>query len=393
PKSAFTATLAGEVAVVEIPPANMKKLLESEKSIILDLSELAGASAARLPAAFLGALGQAVTAASGTWENFVLVFPGQLTMTLDRPALAGLSAAAKGGEVTLHAATPGVEALTPEQQFVLQGWQLAELYELSATGADGKPCADFGNGKATLRVPISSATDPFSVLYLPSSGGEEPMTAELSTQDSASYLQFATPHFSTFAVVRGDWKSPFRDVNRSDWFWGDVQYVYQHRLMDGLTDSSFAPEATATRAMAVTLLWRLAGAPEPLGDTPFEDVAADQWYTKAVRWANERKIVAGVSPDRFAPAQVLTREQCAVLLQRYAAQGGATASAPTAERLSAYRDGGEISPFALPAMGWAVDCGVLGGQTADLLAPQAPVKRGELAAMLHRFAQQSPGPA
>ena len=177
----------------------------------------------------------------------------------------------------------------------------------------------------------------------------------------------------------------YTDVTSGDWFYDGVQYVSNQGIMNGVGDNLFAPNNETTRAQLVTMLYRLEGQPA-LGDNldyPFSDVAADSWYGSAVYWAREHGIVTGVSETTFAPNEVLTREQMAAILYRYAQYKGydVTASAD----LSGYTDAEEIMTYAQPAMAWANAAGLIGGTRATTLSPAGSAVRGQVATILMRF--------
>ena len=179
---------------------------------------------------------------------------------------------------------------------------------------------------------------------------------------------------------------PFTDVKEDDWFHDAVRYVYDNGLMDEVGDGQFAPNATTNRAMVVTILYRLAGEPAVSGDTAFTDVAAGQWYTDAVLWAAQNGIVNGVSETEFAPAGDLTREQLATVLYRYAQDQGYDVSASA--DLSGYPDAGQIQSWAQDAMTWAVAEGLfLQGFEDDSLQPAGTATRAQIATILMRFCE------
>ena len=178
---------------------------------------------------------------------------------------------------------------------------------------------------------------------------------------------------------------PFIDVHEGDWFYENVGYVYENGLMNGVSETLFEPNGTVTRGMIVTILHRLEGEPESDYDMLFTDVAEQQWYTGAVRWAAGEGIVTGVSATEFAPDDPITREQFAAILWRYAQSKGYDVSASA--DLTGFLDYGQISEYALPALQWAVGAGVMSGRGDGILAPQGTATRAEAAAMLMRFAE------
>ncbi len=176
---------------------------------------------------------------------------------------------------------------------------------------------------------------------------------------------------------------PFADVSENDWFFADVGFVISGGYMRGTAADAFSPGLTMTRAMTVTILHRLAGAPAA-ADCSFADVSGGSWYAAAVNWAAETGLTAGVSETRFAPDAEVTREQLASFLFRYAANAGFS---PQAGDLSAFPDAGSVSGWAADAMGWAVNAGIIQGTDAGLLEPRAGGSRAQFAAMLRRFVQ------
>ena len=176
---------------------------------------------------------------------------------------------------------------------------------------------------------------------------------------------------------------PFHDVTEGDWFYDAVRYAYETGLMDGVGDNLFAPNSQTTRAQLVTILYRLAGEPEPGGDSGFSDVAAGIWYTDAVAWAAENGIVNGVSDTEFAPGDDITREQLAAILYRYAACQGYDVSQRA--DLSGFGDASSIRPYAQEALSWAHAQGLVLGFEDGSLRPQGTASRAQIAAVLMRF--------
>ena len=176
---------------------------------------------------------------------------------------------------------------------------------------------------------------------------------------------------------------PFHDVTEGDWFYDAVRCAYETGLMDGVGDSLFAPNSQTTRAQLVTILYRLAGEPEPGGDSGFTDVEADTWYTDAVAWAAQNGIVNGVSDTEFAPGDDITREQLAVILYRYAAYQGYDVSQRA--DLSGFGDASSISGYAQEALSWAHAQGLVLGFEDGSLRPQGTASRAQIAAVLMRF--------
>ena len=176
---------------------------------------------------------------------------------------------------------------------------------------------------------------------------------------------------------------PFGDVKTTDWFYNDVKYVYEKGMMSGTAADVFAPNATTTRAMIVTILYRLEGSPAVTGTNAFADVPAGQWYTDAVNWAAANQIVKGTSATTFAPNASITREQMAAILYRYAQYKGYDVTKKA--DLSGYSDNGQVSTYAKDALAWANAAKLINGVTNTTLAPQGNATRAQVSAILHRF--------
>ena len=176
---------------------------------------------------------------------------------------------------------------------------------------------------------------------------------------------------------------PFGDVKSADWFYNDVKYVYEKGMMSGTAADVFAPNATTTRAMIVTILYRLEGSPAVTGTSAFVDVPAGQWYTDAVNWAAANQIVKGTSATTFAPNDSITREQMAAILYRYAQYKGYDVTKKA--DLSGYSDNGQVSAYAKDALAWANAAKLINGVTNTTLAPQGNATRAQVSAILHRF--------
>ena len=171
----------------------------------------------------------------------------------------------------------------------------------------------------------------------------------------------------------------------TDWAKEGICFVIENGLMVGTTSTTFAPKDTLTRAMLVTVLYRMAGSPTVDAPSGFTDVADGQWYSDAIAWAAANGIVNGVGGNKFAPSEPVTREQLAAIFFRYA-----KAEAPEADVLSGYPDAESVSTYARDAMAWAVSTGlVTGSKEADgtYLAPQGLAAREQAAAILMRYAK------
>jgi len=182
-------------------------------------------------------------------------------------------------------------------------------------------------------------------------------------------------------------RTPFTDVPWGAWFHDAIAFVHDHNLMQGTTPILFAPNATLTRAMAVTILYRMAGEPAVTDRQVFGDVAANRWYSDAVLWAFDAGLITGITPDTFAPGTNITREQFATMLHRYAQYMGQDTSVPPDFALGQFTDYGNMSDWAQEAMRWSVYTGLITGTTPTTLSPQDTVTRAQCATILMRYMQ------
>jgi uncharacterized repeat protein (TIGR02543 family) len=193
-----------------------------------------------------------------------------------------------------------------------------------------------------------------------------------------------TGNLTLYAGWEKQTTNPFTDVGENDWFYDAVGYAYLNGLMNGTSDTTFSPNATSSRAMIVTVLWRIAGSPAATGTNAFTDLTQD-WYRQAVQWAVENGITNGVSADAFDPDAAVTREQLAALLYRFAAYMGYDIT--QANDLSGYSDAGLISDFAKDAMAFANAMGFITGDTETTLSPGTGSTRAVLATVLMRLCE------
>lgn len=185
------------------------------------------------------------------------------------------------------------------------------------------------------------------------------------------------------ALQPGASASQFADLTSGSWYYGGVRYVLENGLMTGTSARTFAPDRPVTRAMLVTILWRLAG--EPYGRvSPFEDVLPGSWYAQAVSWAYDKGIVTGVTAASFQPGAPVTREQLCAILCRYAALTGKNTAASAS--LDAFTDRAQVSAYAEASVRWALQAGLLTGVGDGRLAPRSGATRAQLAVLLQRFA-------
>ena len=173
----------------------------------------------------------------------------------------------------------------------------------------------------------------------------------------------------------------YSDLDKTEWYHEGVDLMLNMGYMNGIGGGKFDPEGTTTRAMIVTILWRIAGEPSPEAGNTFSDVAAGQWYSDAITWAAENDVVNGIGGGKFDPEGKITREQMATILFRYAGSLGADTSKRA--ELSAFPDGSKTADWATDAVQWAVAEKIINGSEGKLL-PQDSATRAQVATILYR---------
>ena len=180
---------------------------------------------------------------------------------------------------------------------------------------------------------------------------------------------------------------PFKDVTTGHPFYEDIKYVYEKGMMQGVSADLFDSGATTTRGMIVTILYRMENEPAVNGAASFKDVADGMYYSKAVAWAAANGVVTGYSDGTFRPDQVISREQMAAILYRYAKYKGCDVSVGENTNILSYTDVSQVSEYAIPAFQWAAGAGIINGTSATTLSPKGSATRGQVAAILHRYCE------
>ena len=214
-----------------------------------------------------------------------------------------------------------------------------------------------------------------------SASPEEP-AAPTQPEEPAAPTEPTQPASTDSGVSAGN----FTDLDPAQWYYSGVDYALKAGLMKGVSDTQFSPGGVTTRAMLVTILYRLVGSPAAATASGFQDVAAGSWYADAVNWAAEKGIVKGISETQFAPDQSVTREQMATILYRYIQTQGKGFQGLWAFQLDGV-DAGDVSDFAYEAMCWMTMNKIINGTDGNRLAPKATATRAEIATILMRFVE------
>ncbi len=208
--------------------------------------------------------------------------------------------------------------------------------------------------------------------FTAASGGEEVPASAAVTEDRTVYAQWRDPQTTV----------SFTDVPSNVWYYGPVTQAVSLGLFNGVSETEFEPNSPTTRAMVVTVLHRLAGTAAASTKAPFTDMEEGRWYVPAVNWAYEKKIVNGISETIFGVNDKITREQLTAMLFRYAGSSGYDTSARS--DLAAFSDASKLSNYAVDPMKWAVAAGIVNGDGGNL-NPRGNATRAECAKMIVCF--------
>lgn len=222
--------------------------------------------------------------------------------------------------------------------------------------------------------------------------------------DKNGYLHFSTQYAGDIIISEGSldafavrpvksvpkettpgsaWQNPFEDVREDDWFYHNVEYTFVNGLFSGTGVAAFSPDMLMTRGMMVTVLGHMSNADVSGYVSSFDDVPDDAYYAKYTEWAREKGIVSGVGGNRFAPDASITRQDMAVMLERYASVMGL--EAPEMNAVETFIDDESISAYAKDAVAAMQKAGVISGKPGGVFDPKAGATRAEVSAILHSF--------
>jgi hypothetical protein len=321
---------------------------------------------------------------AGQTNSDLQVQTGVGNVTLPNTVLDSIVSQAGGGTVTVSLNIVDTTTLTADQQKAVNG---STVYDISVLSGSSK-ISTFGGSSITISLPYTlksgEDTSGVTVWYMDDSGKLQQMTA---TYDKTTGLAtFTTTHLSYYVVgYTAAWINPFADVRSTDWFYDAVKYVSRNSLMNGTSLTTFEPNSNMTRAMLVTVLYRLEGSPDASGGSAFADVKDGEWYADAVAWASSNGIVSGYGGGIFGTNDSITREQLSAILHRYVQYKGCDTS--KSAELTKFADAPSVSEWAADAIKWAVAEGLITGTTETTLDPKGAATRAQVAAILMRFAE------
>ena len=300
-------------------------------------------------------------------------------ISFDAKALSAIQAQA-GSQITLTVTPAKPADLNSRQKEAVGSAPVFDLTLRSSSGA----ITDFRGGYATVSLPytLTAGQNPSGVVvyYLDSTGNITPCATMYDVRSKSAI--FTTGHLSLYFVgydPTAVWVNPFSDVAEGAWYYDAVRYASENGLMGGYGNGKFGPNDNLSRAQFAQILFNKEGRPVVNYLLRYNDVVDGAWYTEAVRWATSQGVVSGYGNGMFGPNDNITREQLAVMLWRYAGSPAAT------DKELHFTDADKASGYALEALRWAVENGVMGGYGNGQLAPQGLATRAQVAQMLMNF--------
>ncbi|MGM9566970.1 MAG: N-acetylmuramoyl-L-alanine amidase [Clostridia bacterium] len=188
----------------------------------------------------------------------------------------------------------------------------------------------------------------------------------------------------------GENETQFRDVMKTDWFWPAVKYCTEQKMFFGTSDDTFSPQQSITRGMFITVLGRMAGVEEKTPcETKFSDVSPNQYYASHIKWATDKNIVAGTAQTLYSPDIPIRREDLMRMLHNYCMTENITIPETSTKTISDFRDGGSVDSWAVDAMNWGIQHGILQGDNTGKLNPRDNATRAEVAQIMMAFSQNT----
>ena len=272
--------------------------------------------------------------------------------------------------------------IVPDRGYAFKGWSSNSDNVTFEDSSAASTTFVMPDGDVHITASLENTNSTPAPTSRPSSGGSagpRPVaTPTASPEPEASEEPTASPSPDP-GTEEPVW---FEDVPEDMWYYDPIRYAFENGLMNGVSETLFAPESDITRAMFVTVLHRMDGEPEAETEYTFGDVSAEAYYSEAVAWASENGIVEGFSAEEFGPDLSITREQMAAIIYRYARYKGYDL---TAAELPDYSDAESISEYAREAVAWAADNGVMNGNDDNTFAPLANTTRAQAAAVFGRI--------
>jgi len=387
------ATVSGDtVTVDEIDIGQLDGVIGSDVdtgTVTIDFSGLDSAvpiTTIELPANVVKEIAEAVNDPENDAESLEIVMPSGVSITFDADALSEKVSQADGADITISIESHEDAELTDAQKDAVGS---RPAFDINITSG-GEHISDIG-GKITIGAPYelknNEKENGLVVWYVDNKGNRE--RCQGSYDPVNKRMNWETNHLSLYMIDYCP-SATFADLDIDAWYIDSTDFVIANGLMNGIGDDKFDPNGTTTRAMIVTILWRLEGSPIVNYAMDFEDVDAEQWYTEAVRWAASEKIVEGYGNGKFGTNDAITREQMVTIMFRYAKYKGYDVSVGENTNILSYGDAYDVAEWAIPAMQWACGSGMIqgiaDGSTMNLV-PQGNATRAQAAAILQRYCE------
>ena len=404
-----SASVSGTTATIKAPTtAQLDKVIgESVKTgeVTVDVSGLnRNIATVSIPAETVKAIEKAVSDPDNDADALTVRLTDG-SVTFDAAALAAIVDQAKGSTIQLNLDGITESGLRTAQKTAIKDMDVQTVYDAYIT-SNGQRISDFKGGKATVTVPYelkaAQRAAGVTVWYVADNGDKTEMPSTCDGKD----VKFTVEHFSNYVVAYDASRvtedvsenrsyeickkdntcpiSKFTDADPTAWYHDGVHYALDEGIMNGTGGGKFEPDKATTRAMIVTMLWRMKGEPEYHGTLDFTDAEDGAWYTGAIRWAASEGIVNGYDETTFGPNDSVTREQLATILYRYAQSKGEGFKGSWMFLLD-FPDAGDVSEWADEAMHWMVMNDIINGMGDGTLNPGGEATRAQVATMLMRY--------
>ena len=348
-----------------------------------------------IPANVVKEIASAVNDPNNDADSLEIILSDGTSIEFDAEALGEKAAQARGQDITISIESHEDVRLTNAQKNALGN---RPAYDINVTSG-GKHISDMG-GKITVHAPYElksgEKAEGIVVYYVDENGNRE--RCETSYDPIKKRVNWKTDHLSLYMIdydeslienCKKDKTCPmysFTDLDMTAWYHDGVHFCIANDLMNGTSTTTFAPGMTTSRAMIVTILWRLEGEPTVNGGAAFSDVANGKWYSEAIKWAAANNIVNGYGNGLFGPDDIITREQLATILYRYEQYKGGGFTGAWMIRMD-YVDLADVSDWAYEAMCWMNMNGIVNGKPGKVLDPKGSATRAEAATMLYRYCE------
>ncbi len=260
-------------------------------------------------------------------------------------------------------------------------------YDFNAVNGRGESVADFGNGRVSVEIPYTlqkgEAEGNICAVYVDANDKITYLT-DSSYDAKRGTVVFSTSHFSTYGIAcKGD--ASFTDINEH-WAKDDILFAVNRGILTGTSSTTFSPNASMTRERFITALGRLANADiSAYKKSSFSDVKTDACYMGYIEWGVKNNILDGIGGGKFDPDGLVTREQIAVMLDRYATAMGF--KLPEVHTQNTFADNAKISAWAIPSMKRIQMAGIIQAKNNNYYDPQEPATSAEVSAVLRRFVE------